>query len=80
MAASMPEGYDAGTPEPRITESKNEKRERIRASQRESYHRNKNKPKVSLPMLSRIKFCPECGCNLEIFNIALGMAEKAQRP
>lgn len=26
----------------------------------------------------RIKFCPECGGNLEIFQIAFGMAEKAQ--
>lgn len=76
LVASIPSGFDIGTPEPEL--STDEKREKKRSLDRE-YHRRKamNRGNHALPMLSRIKFCPECGCNLEIFNIALGMAEKA---
>jgi hypothetical protein len=89
---SLPEGTtieQLGTSEPRADAGKKKKAYESpeqaavrKQKQRDSYHRNKwkkqGKPAPSLPMLSRIKFCPECGCNLEIFQIALGMAEKAQ--
>ena len=83
---SIPEGFDIGRPEPRVTRHKGESEDaRRKRLQRESYHRNKKLKRKGggsthvtvLPMLSRVKFCPHCGGNIEIINIALGMAEKA---
>jgi hypothetical protein len=82
-----------GTPEPRNKKKPKrvetpEQTERRRRQQRESYYRTKARKRGEIsvgqwkfhdqPMLARIKFCPNCGFNLEIVNIALGMAEKAQ--
>jgi len=77
--SSIPSTFDAGKPEPRFTKSVSDDARRQKDRERHKQKRAEQRQKRELPMLSRVKFCPNCGHNIEIINIALGMAEKAQR-
>lgn len=75
-------GFDPGTPEPRRkAKSKRpvltEEQKKIRRKQQKDwYDKHKRKRSVAAPPVGLIKFCPNCGYNLELIMVAIGMAQR----